>query len=825
MPDHATTTECPPLSDLERLIHGRCTEARNAALCEHVGACPACQKRLDKLTGSAVDLAHHLREAERETPPTDSAYWRALSVAEEELNHTVLYPPGDSGVDTPLPDADQKLAFLQPSDDPNRLGKIGPFDIVRVVGRGGMGVVLHAFDPSLARDVAIKVIDPQLANNEVARQRFCREARAAAAVTHDNLVAVHQVNEDEPSGLPYLVMQLINGESLEQRLKRTDTLTIPEVAKLGMQAAAGLAAAHAGGLIHRDIKPANILLEAPSDRVKLTDFGLARAAEDVKLTRTGFVAGSPLYMAPEQARGDDVDARADLFSLGTVLYEATTGTAPFEAKTPLAVLRRVSDETQMPLARLNPDVPRWLSDAVDKLLSKEPEGRYQTAAEVAEVFAAGLSEMHLLSPLDVPAELCAGSRTSTTHARTPICWKAVGHRAKPWAGGVVFGALAVGLLWTASGPDAPKPEPRHEPEPLPGQITSGEELTRKLDDPKTTEIALGAGTFDFSGTLQSRRPELAVSTPGPTRLILSSNPGPDPKVKLQGDDGAVWAVAFIGDDRLVMGLENGTVKVWNLTTGAAVKTLKRQKNTVWTADVSADKKFLVTACDDSSVAFWNLDTLDTEPELSFPQPTSTRAAVFSPAGNFLATGDRNSTVRVWDWENQIPIELVGHSGTVCALAYSPDGTRLVSTGSDGIVRVWNLKEIDWERREGPKRAMELSEHRGSVYGAAFSPDGTKIATAGWDGYVRIWDANHGTQLRAIKVQRHDVWSVSFGNGGKWVASAGSDGYVKVWEVDTGKEVFSYRGPYAFHVVRFAADGTTLAAGSRDGVVRVWDVKK
>ncbi len=252
-----------------------------------------------------------------------------------------------------------------------------------------MGVVLHAYDPCLQRDVAVKVIDPQLANNEVARQRFCREARAAAAVTHDNLVAVHQVDEDEDSGLPYLVMQLVIGESLEQRLKRVGKLGVHEVARIGMQAAAGLAAAHAGGLIHRDIKPGNILLEAPSDRVKLTDFGLARAAEDVKLTRTGFVAGSPLYMAPEQARGEEVDHRADLFSLGSVLYEATAGTPPFDGKTPLVVLRRVADETPTSLSAVNPDVPHWLSDIVDKLLAKNPTDRYQSAAEVAEVFGTG----------------------------------------------------------------------------------------------------------------------------------------------------------------------------------------------------------------------------------------------------------------------------------------------------------------------------------------------------------------------------------------------------------------------------------------------------
>ena len=194
-----------------------------------------------------------------------------------------------------------------------------------MIGQGGMGVVLKAFEPALHRLVAIKVLAAAVAGSATARRRFTREAQAAAAVCHDHIVAVHGVHEAD--GLPYLVMQYVAGESLQTRLDRTGPLEVIEIVRIGLQTAPGLAAAHAQGLIHRDIKPANLLLENGLARVKITDFGLARMADDVQLTQNGVVAGTPEYMAPEQARGETVDHRADLFSLGSVLYALCTGRA------------------------------------------------------------------------------------------------------------------------------------------------------------------------------------------------------------------------------------------------------------------------------------------------------------------------------------------------------------------------------------------------------------------------------------------------------------------------------------------------------------------
>jgi serine/threonine protein kinase len=313
------------------------------------------------------------------------------------------------------------------------------YEVTGVIGRGGMGVVLKAFDPALSRKVAIKVLSPALASCGAARRRFLREARAAAAVVHEHVVGVFAVVES--ASVPFLVMEYVPGRSLQDRLDRQGALALAEVLRIGMQTAAGLAAAHAQGIVHRDIKPANILLENGVERVRLSDFGLARAVDDAGLTRSGVIAGTPHYMAPEQASGETTDQRADLFSLGSTLYAMCAGHPPFRAETPLAVLRRVCDDRPRPLRELNPEVPDWLTTIISRLMEKSPDRRYHTAAEVAALLERCLAHVQqpLLTPL--PVELAPGpdQRSFWSPARVRVAISAL----------AVAAALAV-LTWMPS---------------------------------------------------------------------------------------------------------------------------------------------------------------------------------------------------------------------------------------------------------------------------------------------------------------------------------------------------------------------------------------
>jgi serine/threonine-protein kinase len=286
-------------------------------------------------------------------------------------------------------------------------GFLGPYRLETVIGHGGTGVVAMAFDTQLQRRVAIKVLFPHLASNGAAKQRFAREAQAAATVVHPSVVPIHAV--DAQHDPPYLIMAYVPGGSLQQRLDSQGGLDVVEILRIALQVCEGLAAAHSQGLVHRDVKPANILLEAGTDRVLLSDFGLARALDDATLTASGYVAGTPPYMSPEQARGDNVDQRSDLFSVGSLMYAMATGRAPFQGNSPLTVLQRVCNQPTPSVRTGNEALPAWLDRLVALCHAKQPKDRIADAQQLAEILRQCLA--HVQRPSVFPLPSCLRTRS------------------------------------------------------------------------------------------------------------------------------------------------------------------------------------------------------------------------------------------------------------------------------------------------------------------------------------------------------------------------------------------------------------------------------
>ena len=368
------TRACDPRR-LDAFLNSHLPDDSQREMETHLLVCPACCDHLDEMAGGA-------------------RWWT------EVRRH--LGGDGDSEFSSHSRSREMSLDFLQPSDNPVSLGKLGSYEVLEVIGRGGMGIVLKAFDPALHRPVAIKVLAAEYAANGSARKRFAREAQATAAVIHDHVVPIHAV--DAEAAPPYLVMAYIPGQSLQQRIDRSGPLELKEILRIGMQTALGLAAAHAQGLVHRDIKPANIMLENGIERVRITDFGLARAVDDASITRDGVLAGTPQYMAPEQARGEVVDQRADLFALGSTLYAMCTGRAPFRGEGGIAVIRQVCDVEPISIRSINADVPAWLEGIVRKLHAKDPARRFRTAAELADLLERCLAHVQQPSQQFLPKE-------------------------------------------------------------------------------------------------------------------------------------------------------------------------------------------------------------------------------------------------------------------------------------------------------------------------------------------------------------------------------------------------------------------------------------
>ena len=281
---------CPAPRMLQALAEGTLSDSKESVVSKHIDNCPACQDALGSASRSASAL-DNVEDVARDLADSSVDDSNAIE------NAATIVDPRNYGGETERSKSEQNWSqWLDPTENSQHLGRLDHYEIIEVIGKGGMGVVFRAHDPSLKRTVAIKVLSPESAYSDEARQRFVREARSAAAINHPNVVTIYAV--EESAGRLYLVMECVEGRSLAQILREQGPLPVKEIVRIGYQISVGLAAAHAKQLIHRDIKPANILIEDKSKRVKITDFGLARTADDVSVTQSGVVPGTPAFLAP-----------------------------------------------------------------------------------------------------------------------------------------------------------------------------------------------------------------------------------------------------------------------------------------------------------------------------------------------------------------------------------------------------------------------------------------------------------------------------------------------------------------------------------------------
>ncbi len=749
-------TGCPCTETFQALIDGRIDAPRQAELTAHLDVCEDCQHRLDALAaGDGGWCAAACRCIDEERPTDDSAFWPAMRQVRLATATAAVTPPdpADTGEHQPLQPADVDLSFLSPPSRPEFLGRLGRYNVVGVIGRGGMGLVLKALDVCLQRQVAVKVLDPQFAKNDAARDRFHREALTAAAVQHENVVAIHTVEKEGPEKLPYLVMQLVAGESLQDRLDRGEPMPLRQMLDVARQTALGLAAAHERGLIHRDIKPGNVLLETGTGRVKLTDFGLARCTESVKLTQTGFVAGTPLYMSPEQARGEPLDARSDLFSLGSVLYALAAGAPPFEASSPFLVMKKITEMPSRPLREVNPAVPEGFADIVDHLLEKRPADRPESAAMVAEAITAEIAR--LPQSEDKTAVVPTAPRRSTVAQtacpplRSRLALLSVGT-----VTGLVLALAASGVWWLRTTPlPATGIPPLGTFPPNNGAVWS----VAFSPDAKTLAVAVEDGSIKFCDVAS-----LGV------------------KFSLPGHTGPVWTVAYSRDGaRTLTASDDGTAIVWG-TDGKPMRTIRSPIGSFTSAAFSPDGTVVATGDRQGRLRLWSVDD-GLQRQEAKAHDGIVRVVAFSPDGAMVATAGSDSTVKLWDAKTGKHLaDLTGHSGPVYTISFAPDGRRLASGGWDKAVRVWDVLA---------KTHLATFEGQGhDVWAVRFAPgkDDERLAVGRNDGSVVLLDPRNGKLL--VRYEGHDrpVHCLAFSCDGKLLASGGRDGNVKLWDATAGR---------------------------------------
>jgi WD40 repeat protein len=760
---------CPEREVLQRLLLGRLPGEEAEQLEQHLLKCDTCASAADSLTASdaiieaarsrrviaeddellaqAIQRGKQLRsESETVESIEDTA---AVNVRESQAGRAA---PSDGKTPTQQP-----IDFLHPPQQREEIGRLGGYRVLEVMGVGGMGVVFRAEDPKLERLVALKAMKPEVAASKLAKDRFLREAKATAAIEHDNIVQIYQVGED--GDVPFIAMQFLCGESLRTRLKRDGKIASRDVVRIGRQVAAGLAAAHKQGLIHRDIKPDNIWIEEGTQRAKILDFGLVRTAtDDAGLTQSGMVLGTPRYMAPEQAQGEDVDHRCDLFSLGSVLYHLASGKAPFSGGNVTATLIAVAQNDPMPLEQHCPELDPDLSALIMRLLRKDPDQRPQTAAEVADLLA------------DVERKLEAQSVPSAAIEETPTAGSAVAatdarSRRRIFVGGAAV-ALALGLLFV---------------------LWAAGILFRFETDDGTILVQID-GARKLVEVNVSQDDTLTIKDPNDGQGIRVTVDRDKQQLKLDKQGFQVASEKFSLKSR-----DGRRIRVRFVPKAVAAAAPPPDAPESANSEGGPPRD-----------AHETVDAEATPPDVVAKLGRATCIA-FSPDGKTLASDGHGLPVKLWDTASGLGrVTQLGHGGHTCGVAYSPDGRLLASIGRVG--KKGTILLCDAETEE-VRLSLNVEDGLRSV---VFSPDGKSFATVG-PGHIRIWGTESGRELVNINEEHIKVGQIlklAFSPDGKRFAAALFES-VKVWDAFTGAERLSLDAPGRFLDLAFSPDGKTL----------------
>lgn len=709
---------------------------------------------------------------------------------------------------------------------PERLGR---FRIERELGRGGFGIVYLAFDPQLARTVALKVPRPDVLSTSQLRERFRHEARAAAALDHPNIVAVHETGEID--SVAYIAATYCHGANLSKWMgDHPSGVPFITAATLVAQLADGVAHAHGRGILHRDLKPSNVivdtgmssadislqgsnsdLLSAHSSlpTVKITDFGLARFLNqtDFSLTATGAILGTPNYLAPEQAAPSSttdsgertgLGPGVDVYGLGTILYEMLTGRPPFVADNALETLRQVRSEDPIAPRKLRSQVPRDLETICLKCLEKEPGHRYKSASDLAADLRRFLNGEAILAR--APGIL---ERSAKWAKRRPAVAALLATVV------VVTGLGFTGVVW----------QWQQTAQAL-GQSRQAHETTKAhlyLNQIARARHELVANHVARAETLLDETP---VAARGWEWHFLKRRCQTDLYV-MRGNGAPVQSVTYSPDGSLIASGSgdwytgaDGEINLWDAHDGTLVRTLMKGCRTVYQVAFDPDGTRLVSGCADGIVRVWDVKT--GEILLEMPGHRSRVDCVaFSPDGRQIASGSRDTTVRLWDAQTGVCSKtLTNHRSAIWSVAYSSDGKYMVSADRGGVAHLWNAATAT------PVRTFA---GHSDIRAAAFSPDSTWLALGTYSGHMVVCDLLKNDSTPIIHhLNAGPLLSLAYTPNGT-LAWSSREGHVRIQNPQIGKDryVLPGRDGWAYSVA-MSPNGRRLVSGGTDGTVRVCD---